>query len=285
MNKSVLILGSGGMAGNCIYRYLKSLNKYEIYDVAREQVNPETYVVDVRKNLNFVKKLITWRIQPDIIINCIGILVKASEDDPENTMWVNGCFPHWLEELTKNRKTKIIHLSTDCVFSGNKIESGYKDTDIPDGIGYYAKSKIIGEINNKKDLTIRMSIIGSELKETGSGLFGWFLRQTGVVNGYSEAYWNGLTTLELAKAIDKMIDADIVGLYQLAPDYKISKYALLELIKVIWNRHDITLVPNDSLKQDKTLINSKQEIPNYLMPLSYFDMLKEYKEWLQTFQK
>ena len=285
MNKSILILGSGGMAGSTIYRYLKSLNKYGIYDVAREQVNPETYVTDIRKNLNFVKKLITWRIQPDIIINCIGILVKASEDDPENAMWVNGCFPHWLEELTKNKKTKIIHLSTDCVFSGNKIDGGYKYTDIPDGIGYYAKSKIIGEINNKKDLTIRMSIIGSELKETGSGLFGWFLRQTGVVNGYSEAYWNGLTTLELAKAIDKMIDADIVGLYQLAPDYKISKYALLELIKVIWNRHDITLVPNDSLKQDKTLINSKQEIPNYLMPLSYFDMLKEYKEWLQTFQK
>jgi dTDP-4-dehydrorhamnose reductase len=78
-----------------------------------------------------------------------------------------------------------------------------------------------------------------------------------------------------------MIDTDIVGLYQFAPDYKISKYALLELIKIIWNRHDITLVPNDSLKQDKTLINSKQEIPNYLMPLSYFDMLKEYKEWLR----
>ena len=282
MKKSILVLGSGGMAGNCIYRYLKSLNKYDIYDVAREQFNPETYVVDIRKNLNFVKRLITWRLQPDIIINCIGILVKDSETNPENAMYINGNFPHWLEELTKNKKTKIIHLSTDCVFSGNKIESGYKDTDIPDGIGYYAKSKIIGEINNKKDLTIRMSIIGSELKETGSGLFGWFLRQTGVVNGYSEAYWNGLTTLELAKAIDKLIDADIVGLYQLAPDYKISKYALLELIKVIWNRQDITLVPNDSLKQDKTLINSEQEIPNYIMPLSYFDMLKEYKEWLQT---
>ena len=278
--KKILILGHMGMAGHAIYKYFNSYPKYNITTINRE--------VDVKTKTEILESIINYG-KFDIIINCIGILVKASEDDPENAIWINSYFPHWLEKITKNTQTKIIHLSTDCIFSGKdkvqRLAGNYLDTDEPDGIGYYAKSKIIGEINNKKDLTIRMSIIGSELKETGSGLFGWFLRQTGVVNGYSEAYWNGLTTLELAKAIDKLIDADIVGLYQLAPDYKISKYALLELIKVIWNRQDITLVPNDSLKQDKTLINSEQEIPNYIMPLSYFDMLKEYKEWLQTFQK
>jgi len=278
--KKILILGSGGTIGSNLYQYLTSLNKYNIYDVARKQVNPETYVVDVRKNLNFIKRLITWRIQPDVIINCIGILVKDSETNPENAMYINMGFPHWLEELTKNRKIKIIHLSTDCVFSGNKINGGYKDTDELDGIGYYSKSKALGEIINKKDLTIRMSIIGSELKNTGTGLFSWFLRQTGVVNGYSEAYWNGITTLELAKAIDKLIDADIVGLYQLAPDYHISKFELLKLIQKIWNKEDVEIIPDSTLKTNKTLVCSEPPIPNYKMPESYEIMLMELKEYM-----
>jgi dTDP-4-dehydrorhamnose reductase len=275
--KKILVLGAKGMAGHCIYNYLTSLNKYEVYDEYSTRIGEPEWK-SMLENSIFVT-------EPDIIINCIGILVKDSENNPENAIYLNSYFPHWLENITKDTNIKVIHLSTDCVFKGDKENGGYSEKDEPNGVGFYSRSKALGEIVNKKDLTIRMSIIGSELKETGSGLFGWFLRQTGVVNGYSEAYWNGLTTLELAKAIDKMIDADIVGLYQLAPDYKISKYALLELIKIIWNRQDITLIPNDSLKQDKTLINSIQEIPNYLMPLSYFDMLKEYKEWLQTFQK
>lgn len=275
--KNILILGSGGMVGSNIYSYLTSLGKYDIYDVAREQINPETYVVDI-KNLNFVKRLITWRIQPDIIINCIGILIQESEKDPENAMWINGYFPHWLEETTKNSKTKIIHLSTDCVFSGDT--GNYLDTDKPDGESIYARSKILGEIVNKKDLTLRMSVIGVGLKKPDTGLLSWFFRQTGVVLGYSEAFWSGITVLELAKAIDKLIDSDIVGLYHLAPDYSISKFRLLKLIQDICNKKDIEIVMNCVLKTDKTLVYSKPPIPNYIMSESYEIMLKEYMEYI-----
>ena len=210
----------------------------------------------------------------------LGILVKASENDPENAIFVNSYFPNWLAKITKNTQTKIIHLSTDCVFSGKT--GYYLDTDEPDGTGVYSRSKALGEIVNNKDLTVRMSIIGSELKKGGSGLFSWFLRSKGTVKGYSGALWNGLTTLELAKAIDALIGSDIVGLYQLAPTYSISKYALLKLIKEIWKKKNVKIIPDLGLIQNKTLVNSKQQIPNYVMPDSYRTMLQEYKDYLDA---
>jgi dTDP-4-dehydrorhamnose reductase len=277
--KKILILGSGGMAGSAIYKYLTSLNKYEIYDIVRDRINDSTIVLDVKEDWSLLEANITW-IHPNVIINCIGILVKDSETNPANAIYLNSYFPHWLENITKDTNTKIIHLSTDCVFKGDKENGGYSDKDIPDGVGFYSRSKALGEIINKKDLTIRMSIIGSELKGTGSGLFSWFLRQKGTVNGYSEAFWGGGTTLWLAQNIDKMINSEITGLYQLAPEYKISKYDLLELIKVIWNRLDITLFPNNNLKQDKTLINSNRENFIPYNPIDYKSMLLEYKQWI-----
>jgi dTDP-4-dehydrorhamnose reductase len=279
--KKILILGSNGMAGHCIYNYLKSLNKYDIY-ATRQKDSDESqhiYACNVKSQLYFLEPLIK-RIQPDIIINCIGILVKASEDNSETAIFINAYFPHWLEKITKNTQTKIIHLSTDCVFDGKK--GNYLDTDIPDGIGFYARSKALGEIINKKDLTLRMSIIGKELKIDGTGLFEWCLRQEGVISGYSKAYFNGISTLELVKAIDKLIESNIIGLYQLAPNYKINKYHLLQLLQKIWNKQNITIHPDSSLDQDKTLINSEPPIPNYIMPSSYEIMLKEYKEYLDA---
>jgi dTDP-4-dehydrorhamnose reductase len=127
-----------------------------------------------------------------------------------------------------------------------------------------------------------MSIIGKELKIDGTGLFEWCLRQEGVISGYSKAYFNGISTLELVKAIDKLIESNIIGLYQLAPNYKINKYHLLQLLQKIWNKQNITIHPDSSLDQDKTLINSEPPIPNYIMPSSYEIMLKEYKEYLDA---
>ena len=270
--KKILILGSNGMAGHTIFSYLSSLNKYEIITVARKMAD---YSIDIEKNLDYLEDIILYD-EFDIIINCIGKLVKASEQDPENAIWINSYFPHW---LSKNTKGKVIHLSTDCVFSGKK--GHYKDTDIADGIGIYARSKVLGELNTKKDLTIRMSIIGNELKKEGSGLFEWFMRQKGTIKGFSECFWSGITCLELAKAIDKLINSDITGLYQLAPNYKISKYNLLNLIKAIWNKQDITILKDCSVKHDKSLINSDKLIPNYKMPISYTTMLEEMKEEIE----
>ena len=271
----ILVLGSNGMAGHIIVNYLNSLNKYTIRTSARSNSD---YNLDIETDLDLLLNAIV-DFKPDIIINCIGLLIKACNDNPDKAIYINSYFPHWLEKITNNINTKIIHLSTDCVFSGDK--GNYKDTDIKDGIGFYAQSKALGEIINNKDLTIRISIIGSELRKGGSGLFEWFMKQKGVIRGYSECFWSGITTLELAKAIDKLIISDITGLYQLSPNYKISKYDLLNLIKEIWNKTDVIILKDSTVKHNKSLINSDKGIPNYTIPNNYKVMLLEMKEFME----
>ena len=271
--KSILILGDKGMAGRMIANYLSSLKKYNLNGLDRDTLD----VKDQANELTFLIKTT----QPDIIINCIGILVKPCSDNPENGIWLNSYFPHYLAKLTKGTKTKVIHLSTDCVFKGDK--GPYKDNVEPDGIGIYARSKILGEIVNDKDLTIRMSIIGPELNPEGSGLFAWFMRQQGRISGYSEVMWSGISTLELAKAVDAMIEANITGFYQLAPKYFISKFDLLKTIQKVWKKRDVIIKADDSVKHDKTLICSKPTIPNYTMPKSYEIMLTELKEFIECY--
>jgi len=277
--KTILILGSGGMCGHIFYKYLNSLNKYKIYDIARTKVNPNTIVLDIKKEFYILETAIKEFMHPDIIINCVGILVKESEQNPENAIWINSYFPHFLEDVTRGTQTKIIHLSTDCVFNGQGT-GYYQDTDEPNGVGVYARSKALGEINNGKDLTVRMSIIGPELKKTGTGLFSWFLSQKGQVKGYNGVYFNGISTLELARAMDKIIDSNITGLYHLAPNYKIDKYSLLCLFQKIWDKTDISIVPDNELMQDKSLLNSDRQILGYQMPFSYEEMLIDLKEYM-----
>ena len=272
--KTIMILGASGMAGHTIDDYLRSTGKYDIVTVDRDEkyIIPN-YTMDIVTDEEEDLREIIDVEEPDIIINCIGLLVKACEEDCIKAQFMNSYFPHWLEKLD----SKIIHLSTDCVFNGKK--GNYLDKDKKDGEGWYAVTKAEGEIINNKDLTIRMSIIGKELKENGTGLFDWFLRQKDTITGFDKAYWSGVTTLELAKAIDKLIDSDITGLYQLAPNYKISKYELLKLIAKIWNKTNVTIKRDIINVHDKSLINSKQQIPNYKMPASYEKMLKEYYEY------
>lgn len=271
----ILILGSNGMGGSMIINYLSFLNKYKIFTSAR---NTGDFAIDIEKELDELEGVI-YRKKFDIIINCIGLLVKPCEDRPDRAIYINSYFPHWLERITKNTNTKVIHLSTDCVFSGKK--GNYKDTDIKDGSGFYAESKALGEIINNKDLTLRMSIIGPELKKEGSGLFEWFMRQNGAIRGYFECFWSGCTTLELGKAIDNLMECSLTGLYQLAPKYKISKYNLLNLIKEVWNKTDVTILKDSTVKHDKSLINSNKVISGFTMPNNYKLMLEEMKEFME----
>jgi len=275
--KKLLILGSSGMAGHMILKYLTSLNKYAIFNVARTEVNEHTEIIDLETNRSRLRHYIE-DIRPDFIINCVGVLVKPSADNPQRALWLNTELPRWLANITEFTHTKVIHLSTDCVFSG---ENGpYKDTDKPDGKGRYAETKEMGEIINDRDLTIRMSIIGPELKENGSGLFEWFMRQTKPLQGYKEVFWSGVTTLELAIAIDKLIPTNITGLIQLAPSYSISKYDLLKTIAKVWNK-DINIIPTSLVKHNKVLIPSEVKIPYYEMPNSYESMLLQLKEFTE----
>jgi len=267
----VMIIGSSGMLGHMVYKYFNLLDKYTLIRVARS--GECEYKADLLKGT--VLFVAIKKEKPDYIINCVGILVKASEDNPLNAIFINSMFPHLLEDWTKDTTTKVIHISTDCVFSGNKGK--YTEDDVTDGAGYYAKTKALGELKNNKDLTIRTSIIGPELKD-GTGLMCWFMKQKGTIDGYTSAIWNGLTTLELAKQIEKILSIPLTGLYQLTPDFNINKYDLLQLLKKIYNKEDVTIREKETQLIDKTLKNTR--IKEYLPQIpSYEVQLKELKDF------
>ena len=275
MNKKlVLLFGSTGMAGHIIYYYLDSTSRYQITDVAyRSKLTDNTLIIDVN-NREQVMEVISQS-KPDLIINCIGILIKGSRDYPSNAIFINAYFPHFLKECADKVGAKLIHISTDCVFSGKK--GSYIEEDFRDADDVYGRSKALGEVINEKDLTLRTSIIGPELKQEGEGLFHWFMKQSGEISGYINAIWSGVTTLELAKAIDIAIKQEKTGLIQLSNGFPINKFALLELFDQIWKR-DILIIPYEGLNIDKSIKKSSHF--EYDVP-SYREMLLELYNWMR----
>ena len=274
--KKVLLFGATGMAGHVVYYYLQSTGKYDISNVVyRTPLTEDSIIVDVT-NRDAVADVV-HRVHPEIIINCVGILIKGSREHPDNAILINAYFPHLLKRLSDEVGAKLIHISTDCVFSGKK--GNYTEDDFRDADDVYGRSKALGEIINDKDLTIRTSIIGPELKENGEGLFHWFMHQCGEINGFRTAIWGGVTTLELAKAIDFSLDNGIVGLIHLSNGVGISKFDLLNLFKEIWGK-DTVIKPYDGNEVDKSIEKSLRlyyEFPSYRqMLVEQFEMMKSY---------
>lgn len=270
--KKILIIGSKGMAGHMIKNYLESRNKYEVYSTFRKKeneiLNEKEFALDafntekLREILNTVKS--------DFVINCIGILNQFAEENPDIAIYVNGYFPHLLDRLSKEYGYKLIHITTDCVFSGKK--GNYTENDFRDADSYYGRSKAIGEVNNNRTLTFRTSIIGPDINENGIGLFNWFIKQSGEINGYSNVFWSGVTTLQLAKVIEASFEQNISGIYHLTNNEKISKYDLLKLFAKYTGK-EIKINKYEDYHSDKTLIDTRKEF-NYTVP-SYEEMIKE----------
>lgn len=276
--KKVLVLGALGMAGHVMSEYLESTKKYKIYGVARSKDSKYiTKILDVR-DFSLLEEYIK-EVKPDYVINCIGILVAKSNSDLTSAIQINSYLPHYLSELGEKLKFKLIHISTDCVFSGK--DGQYKEDSFRDGDDNYARTKALGEVINDRDLTIRTSIIGPELKANGSGLLDWFLKQKDSVNGYCEAYWSGVTTLELAKQTDAFLEQDIVGLYHLCPLDKISKYDLLESFSKVWEK-DVRIKKDISYKIDKSLVCTREDFIYKDSRPRYEEMLNELKMWMDT---
>lgn len=274
MRKRVLVLGGTGMAGHVVYLYLKSLDKYEMYNtVFRKKLTDDSIVMNATDPAAIDR--VIAEISPDIVINCIGALIRESKEHPDNAVLLNAWLPNYLQRVCRCHGAKLIHISTDCIFSGKK--GHYTETDFRDADDVYGRSKALGEINNDRDLTIRTSIIGPELKENGEGLFHWFMTQKGPVYGFKTAIWSGVTTLELAKAIDYAIDHNSVGLVQLSNGEGISKYDLLCLFKDIWHR-DNEIIPDERNHTNKSIVQST--IFKYNVQ-SYKDMLFELAEWMK----
>jgi len=266
----VLVLGSAGLIGHQVYNYLKDSGNYELHNISyRNKIQNDTILLDARDEKIFIDKITS--IRPHYIVNCIGILINESDTDPENAIFLNSYMPHRLTRLSDKINAKLIHISTDCVFSGDKKEP-YVETDEKDGRGVYAKTKGLGEIINDKHLTLRTSVVGPELKSDGEELFHWFMNQSDSVSGFTKAIWSGVTTIELAKAVKWSIENNITGLYHITNNHPINKNELLKLFNKYTNK-GVKIIPVDGNKSDKSFIDTRRLI-NYQIP-SYDQMVME----------
>ena len=162
------------MLGHQVVKYFKKLDQYDLYDISyRNKLTDRTIIIDVRKITELEKYII--EVKPDIIINCIGMLIEESQEDISKAIYINSYFPHLLKSICNKINAKLVHISTDCVFSGDK--GSYTETDLPDSNTIYGKTKSLGEITDNTHVTIRTSIIGPELKSNGVSLLDWFLKE------------------------------------------------------------------------------------------------------------
>jgi len=267
ISKKILILGGAGMLGHVLLQKFLVKNIFDIYDVTRKkEKRKNNFSCDVT-NFDSLAKIIK-EIKPDYIINCIGVLIKGSIQDPSNAILINSLLPHKLAQFSKTVNAKLIHISTDCVFDGSK--GSYIETDNKTAQDTYGLSKSLGEINDDKNLTLRTSIIGPELKENGEGLFSWFVKQTGEISGFSDSIWGGVTTFILADIIIKSINENHTGLIHVTNGHPISKFDLLSLIKDRFQINSIQLKRVLGKKSDKSL-NSNYDyfnVPSYEQMIS-----------------
>lgn len=272
----VLILGGTGMAGHTISIYFKEAG-HDVTAFSRSKVEYCKNINGDITDFENLKKIIN-KGQYDAIINAIGILNQDAEDHKSNAVLLNSYLPHFLSDTTKEMNTRVIHMSTDCVFSGKT--GGYSETSFRDGEIFYDRSKALGELENSKDLTFRNSIIGPDICENGIGLLNWFMKQDGQINGFTKAIWTGVTTLTLAKAMEQALKENLTGLYNLVNNETISKYQLLKLFNKYMRDNQIEILPIDKLSLDKSLINNRTDF-SFKVP-SYEAMVAEMKEWIDN---
>ena len=270
-----LVLGCNGMAGHMISLYLKEQG-HEVLGFARTKSQLVDSVTGDARDSERIKAVIGVD-RFDSVINCIGMLNQFAESNKADAAYLNGFLPHYLAELTEGTSTQVIHMSTDCVFSG--VRGQYTDTDFPDGATFYDRSKALGEIDDDKNITLRNSIVGPDIKQKGIGLLNWFMQQQGEVQGYTGAMWTGQTTLQLAKTMEAAAKERAYGLFNAVPDNSISKYELLELFNKYLRKDKITIVHVNKMAADKSLKRTHWDfsfkIPDYEM------MVCELAEWMK----
>lgn len=275
----VLVLGATGMAGHTISLYFKE-SGHDVTAFTRREFRYCNNIIGDITRFDILERVISEG-DYDAVINAVGLLNKNAEDYKSSAVLHNSYLPHYLSEKTKNIRTKIIHLSTDCVFSGKTGQ--YSEASIKDGVTFYDRSKALGELENEKDITFRNSIIGPDMDRNGIGLLNWFIQQLGQINGYTNAIWTGVTTLTLAKAIEQAISQDLSGLYHLVNNTSISKFELLTLFNQYLKTEKISIIADNSFCVDKSLVNSRRDFC-FKVP-SYEEMIIETKEWIKNHVK
>ena len=274
----LLILGCNGMAGHTISLYMKERGHEVLGFDTRKSVYVKSVVGNAFDTQNLRDLVIRGRF--DSIINCIGILNCFAEENKASATFLNSYLPHFLAEITEGTDTQIIHMSTDCVFSGRRGQ--YTETDFPDGETFYDRSKALGELNDTKNITLRNSIVGPDINPKGIGLLNWFMQQNGTVRGYTKAMWTGQTTLQLAKTMEVAAAEKVFGLYNTVPDYSISKYGLLQLFNRYLRGDAIKVEAVEGVNLDKSLKRTNYNF-DYRIP-DYECMVSELADWIRVHQ-
>ena len=276
----ILILGGDGMLGHQLLKYLAS--KYEIRVTLRQDLTAyasfglfhqgNAYAgVDVRSLDQLTEVLADF--MPQVVINAVGIVKQrptAMESIP--SLEINALLPHRLAVLCKAIGARLVHLSTDCVFSGRK--GNYQESDVSDAEDLYGKSKFLGEVRDPPCLTLRTSIIGRELIRK-RGLLEWFLAQKGQVKGFRNAIFSGFTTLEMARIIERMLlnYPQACGLYQVSSE-PITKHDLLLLFREKLG-HDVEILPDEIFHCDRSLDSTRFRREFNYSPPSWGKMIDE----------
>lgn len=296
----ILILGGTGMIGHVLFRQLSKRPEYDVhttvrnYSVAKMYFSPEIVDkvrlddVDADNFDTIIRALAS--IQPDVVINCIGLIKQLPiTNDPLSAITVNSQLPHRISMICRAAKVRMVHLSTDCIFNGKK--GMYTEHDISDAEDIYGRTKYLGEVNYPHCITLRTSFIGHELKGK-YGLVEWFLAQNEKIRGFTKAIYSGLPTIEIARIINDYVlpNPALNGVYHVS-SAPISKYDLLKLIAAKYSK-EIEIEPYENFIQDRS-IDSKNfrsktgYIPpswSELITLMYDDYLS-HKDYYHIFSK
>lgn len=278
----LLILGGDGMLGHQLLTLLQAdhdvqvtlrqpLSHYRQWPLfsARNAIAP----ADARDWPRLAEVIRAAR--PETVINCIGVIKHRKEavSQAALTIEINALLPHRLRDLCAELGARLIHFSTDCVFSGRA--GHYRETDEPDALDLYGRSKLLGEVEAAPGLTIRSSIVGLELARK-TGLIEWFLAQRGTIRGFRRAIYTGVTTTEMARFVDRVLTRhpDLHGVWQLA-SAPISKYDLLVEFARKLGRTDVDIQPDDDFVCDRSLDGSRLTDRTGYAPPSWDAMLTE----------
>lgn len=278
----ILIIGASGMLGNAVLRVLgSSMFNFDVYGTVRSDRWSGYFPkhlsqrlicgVDALDEDQLISVLA--KVRPDAVINCVGVIKQLdSSKNPLATLPLNALFPHRLAALCELIGARMVHISTDCVFNGNRGD--YREEDVPDARDLYGLSKHLGEVDYPHAVTLRTSIIGHELGSALS-LIDWFLSQNESVEGFQKAIFSGLPTNELAKVIGKYVlpDPSLTGLYHVSAD-AISKYDLLRLVSDVY-RHPIVLRPSDRVVIDRSLNSSRFRSHTGYCPPGWLDLIRD----------
>lgn len=256
MTEKVLILGVGGMLGHTCFDYFNKLDAFETIGTWRKPALDKIIPFDA---FNEPVYQLIKRVEPDWIINCIGIIKQKIDEKDEasvkNTIQINQLLPQQIAHAVAGSKIKVIQIATDCVFSGTT--GNYSEVSPHDALDIYGKSKSRGEVVSPEYLNLRVSIIGKEI-ESNYSLVSWFLSQTigSEINGYLNHFWNGITSRAFARIVSGIIIKEefVSGTFNIIPADQVSKYELLQLLRKHFDRGDVSIRPiNSQVNVDRTL--------------------------------